>query len=181
MGYAMISYNSNGSEVFGVFTAAGGLLPPEIMDKMLRTIASTLTAAIHDRVHVNGLDSNEQPIGTYTPEYMKVRTNTFKSSKIVRGINKGQARKKYNRTADTKVILSLTRQMEIDMSVCEQNPIKTDYGYAIGYQNDFNFVKMQENEKRYGKPILTKLSKKEEQIIDSIVEKTLNNVSNRGN
>ncbi len=177
----MISYNSNGAEVFGVFTSAGGILPPDVLDKMLRTIASTLTAAIHDRVHVNGLDSNEQPIGTYTPGYMKVRTNTFKSSKIVRGVNKGQARKKYNRTADTKVILSLTRQMENDLSVCEQNPFKTDYGYAIGYQNDLNFVKIQENEKRYGKAILTRLSKKEEKIVDSIVEKTLNNVSNRGN
>ncbi len=177
----MISYNSNGAEVFGVFTSAGGILPPDVLDKMLRTIASTLTAAIHVRVHVNGLDSNEQPIGTYTPGYMKVRTNTFKSSKIVRGVNNGQARKKYNRTADTKVILSLTRQMENDLSVCEQNPFKTDYGYAIGYQNDLNFVKIQENEKRYGKAILTRLSKKEEKIVDSIVEKTLNNVSNRGN
>lgn len=171
----MISINSNGKEFFDAIKADfSKLASKEETDKLLRTIASTLTGVMRDRVHVQGKDANEQQIGTYSPEYMKVRTNNFKSPKIVRGINKGQARKKYNRTADTKVILSLTRQMENDMSICEKNPIKTTYGYAIGYQNELNFEKLTHLEEKYNKKILTKLSKAEEELTNEIVNNFLN-------
>lgn len=171
----MIAFNSNGKDVLDAIKAdIKGKASPQETDKLLRTIASTLTGMMRDRVHVQGKDANDNQIGTYSPEYMKVRTNDFKSSKIVRGVNKGQARKKYNRTSDTKVILSLTRQMENDMSICERNPIKIPYGYAIGYQNDFNFDKLTWLEKKYKKQILTKLSKHEEQVKDEIVNNYLN-------
>lgn len=171
----MIAFNSNGKEVLDAIRAdLQGKASPQETDKLIRTIASTLTGMMRDRVHVQGKDSNENQIGTYSPKYMKVRTNDFKSPKIVRGVNKGQARKKYNRTSDTKVILSLTRQMENDMSVCERNPIKIPYGYAIGYQNDFNFDKLTWLEAKYKKQILTKLSKHEEQVKDEIVNNYLN-------
>lgn len=167
----MISVNSNGEEFFGLVRKdIASLMSKEETDKLLRTIASSLTPVMRDRVHVQGKDSNEQPIGTYSPEYMKVRTGSFKSPKISRGIHKGEVRKKYNRTADRKVILSLTRQMENDMSVCEKNPIKTNYGYAIGYQNDLNFDKLTWLEEKYDKKILTKLSPNEEKLTDEIVK-----------
>lgn len=171
----MIAFNSNGKDVLDAIKAdLKGKASPQETDKLLRTIASTLTGMMRDRVHVQGKDANDNQIGTYSPEYMKVRTNDFKSAKIVRGVNKGQARKKYNRTSDTKVILSLTRQMENDMAICERNPIKIPYGYAIGYQNDFNFDKLTWLEQKYKKQILTKLSKHEEQVKDEIVNNYLN-------
>jgi hypothetical protein len=171
----MIAFNSNGKDVLDAIKAdLKGKASPQETDKLLRIIASTLTGMMRDRVHVQGKDSNDNQIGTYSSEYMKVRTGNFKSSKIVRGVNKGNARKKYNRTSDTKVILSLTRQMENDMSICERNPIKIPYGYAIGYQNDFNFEKLTWLEKKYKKQILTKLSKHEEEVKDEIVNNYLN-------
>ena len=171
----MIAFNSNGKDVLDAIKAdLKGKASPQETDKLVRVIASTLTGMMRDRVHVQGKDSNENQIGTYSPEYMKVRTNDFKSSKIVRGVNKEKKKKKYNRTSDTKVILSLTRQMENDMAICERNPIKIPYGYAIGYQNDFNFDKLTWLEKKYKKQILTKLSKKEEEVKDEIVNNYLN-------
>lgn len=185
----MIAYNSNGSQVLDIIN--GSILKlqsKEENDKLLRTIASTLTAQMAKRVHKDGLDANEKPIGTYSKSYMVVRTGAYKNADVYsRGKNKGknknagisrsgEKRKAYNRTSDTKVILSLTRQMENDLSICVQNPIKTSYGYAIGYQNDFNYDKLIWNEKRYNKKILTELSEKEEDIIDALVLNAIENV-----
>ena len=175
----MIAFNSNGAEVFGVITRdLTALKSPVENDKLLRKIASTLTASMSIRVHEQGKASDGTQIGTYSPEYMKIRTGQYKSSKVVRGINKGQQRKKYNRTSDTKVILSLTRQMENDLSVCEQSPIKTTYGYAIGYQNQLNMEKLENLELKYKKKILTKLSKEEESLIELIVDNAVRNSTN---
>ena len=64
--------------------------------------------------------------------------------------------------------------MENDLVVCEENPIKTSYGYAIGYQNENNYDKLISLETRYKKKILTKLSKTEESVKDEIVNNFLN-------
>jgi len=201
----MIAYNSNASQVIGIIKDdLLNLMSTEKKDKLLRRVASTVTAVMHKRVHTDGLDANENPIGTYSKSYMAVRTGEYQNSeKFSKGKNKGKvknagvytkygvnvggrryfvnisdkgiARKKYNRNSDPKVILSLSRQMEIDLAVCEQNPIKTSYGYAIGYQNDFNYQKLIWNEEKYKKKILTVLSKKEEMVIDEIVKSELEN------
>ena len=171
----MIQFNSNGNQVFDAIKAdIEKKISRDETDRLLRTIASTLTALMRNRVHVQGKDANDAQIGTYSPEYMKVRTDNFKSQKIVRGKKKGQDRKKYKRTADTKVVLSLSRNMENDMAICEQNPFKTTYGYAIGYHKEMNFDKLTKLELKYGRPILTKLSKHEEEIKDEIVQNFLN-------
>lgn len=68
----------------------------------------------------------------------------------------GGTRPKYNRTADTKVILSLTRQMENDLTV-----VATGRGYGIGYLNPENLKKARYCELTYKKKILTKLTKGE--------------------
>lgn len=186
----MIAYNSNASEVLNVISnKLNKAMSEQETDKMLRKIASTLTAVLRVRVHQNGIAADGSKIGTYSPEYMKVRTGQFsnatrvKSGKnkgkskdagvVTRGENKGQQRKKYNRTSDTKVILSLTRQMEQDMTTCERNPIKIPYGYAIGYANEDNYNKLIWNEQRYGKKILTKLSAEEEDLVDIMVENAI--------
>ena len=185
----MIAYNSNARQVLDVVN--GSILKlqsKEENDKLLRTIASTLNAQMAKRVHKDGLDANEQPIGIYSKSYMVVRTGAYKNADTyAKGKNKGknknagisrsgEKRKAYNRTSDTKVILSLTRQMENDLSICVQNPIQTSYGYAIGYQNDFNYDKLIWNEKRYRRKILTQLSESEENTITLLVNNAIENV-----
>ena len=133
-------------------------------DKLMQFLATSMLSEVKVRVHQDGLDSNGQRIGTYSPAYMKVRTGLFSSNDrfkrgknkgktkaggvYTRGAQKGQPRKKYNRTSDTKVILSLTRQMENDMV-----PIPTETGYGIGYTNPFNKTKALWQEATYNKKI----------------------------
>src|SRR6185436_1504106 len=87
---------------------------------------------------------------------------------ISRGPNKGKPRPKYNRTAETKVILSLTRQMENDMSV-----LPSGSGYSIGYNNPDNFQKSQYNEATYKKKIWN-LTEEEKMLAKEIAQQFVN-------
>jgi hypothetical protein len=155
-------------------------------DEMLRTMATTVLGLMKVRIHTDGLDANGNRIGTYSPAYMKVRQGIFTNSGVfskgknkgsikdagvfTKGKNKGQARPRYNRGPDTKVILSLTRQMENDMKV-----IAVDNGYGIGYSNPHNFDKSQWTEatyKRQGK--IFALSSGETDAVTAIAEKFVN-------
>lgn len=151
-------------------------------DPVLRTVALAILPELRHRVHVEGKDSAGNQIGTYSPGYMVLRTGAYKNAdKVSRGPNKGKlknagkytrgldiraygsivedtpkegkARPQYHRSGDTKVILSLTRQMENDLSV-----ISTGKGYAIGYLNPLNLQKAFWNEETYNKKILSKLT-----------------------
>lgn len=131
---------------------------------LLRPIAFGLIDKMTQRIHVDGKASDGGQIGTYSFGYMQVRLGIFNNSEevskgknkgkiknsgvISRGKNKGQPRPKYNRTADTKVIVSLTRQLENDWSV-----IATPKGYGIGFKNPFNLQKMRWVEEGKGKKI----------------------------
>lgn len=84
--------------------------------------------------------------------------------------HEGVSRPRYNRTADTKVILSLTRQMENDTSV-----IATPTGYGIGYLNQFNFQKAMWCEATYKKPILSKLTKEEDDLTFKVADEFTEN------
>lgn len=163
-------------------------------DSMLREIASSVMPMMKDRVHKQGRDADGSPIGTYSKDYMKVRTGNYPETVLKRGKNKGQFRLKkekegqagyftkgpnkgqprprYNRSTDSAVILSLTRQMENDMQV-----IKTDNGYGIGYSNQLNYNKAVWNEIRYKKDIWG-LSVEELNIMESIAERYINNALN---
>ncbi len=79
--------------------------------------------------------------------------------KFLKSEFENKARPTHNRTNDTKVVLSLTRQMENDLSV-----IQSGNGYGIGYLNPDNFKKAQYCEATYKKPILTKLTKEEREL-----------------
>jgi hypothetical protein len=155
-------------------------------DQMLRNMATTITGVMRKRVHEDGKDSSGAQIGVYSESYMKVRTGNYgnsgkyakgknkgelKNSGIyTKGPNKGQARPKYNRTADTKVIISLTRQLENDLGTNESDPIKTGEGYAIGFKNPLNYEKSQKVEKHFKKDIW-KLTSEEEKIVSQIADK----------
>lgn len=133
-------------------------------DPIMREVATSMLGEVHDRIHERGLNSAGAPIGTYSVGYMKVRTGNFgNAQRFVKGKNKGQVknagvfskgahkgepRPNYNRTSDTKVVASLTRQMENDFKV-----VATDKGYGLGYSNDENFNKSQYVEATYKESI----------------------------
>lgn len=177
---AMINYNSNIAVVIKAKLAQIQALKDN-PDPILRTVALAVLPELRQRVHVEGKDSSGGQIGTYSPGYMKIRTGDFQNAgKNDSGFNTkgknsifstktqqpikvkpgkqtaGSLRPRYNRTSDTKVILSLTRQMENDMSV-----VATGKGYGIGYNNPDNLKKARWNEATYKKKILTKLTKEE--------------------
>lgn len=154
-------------------------------DEMLRQVALGILSEIKVRVHKEGKAASGEQIGTYSPGYMKLRTGNYgnaatyqrgpKKGEVkqgassdpgtyTKGINKGQSRPKYNRDGSTKVIFSLTRQMENDLSV-----IAIPNGYGIGYKNAENFNKSQWVEKIYNKPVW-KLSDEEKKIALNIAE-----------
>jgi hypothetical protein len=115
---------------------------------------------------------------------MKVRTGNYVNSghvsrgkdkgKIknagvyVRGAKKGSPRPKYNRTGDTAVILSLTRQMENDLTV-----ISIDNGYGVGYHDSLNFKKAGWAEEKYRKKIFS-LTPEEHTTMLDIAQQAIN-------
>jgi hypothetical protein len=172
---AMIQYTSNVSQVVRLAVKkVEGLAS----DQLLRTVAFAVLPELKKRVHIDGKASDGSQIGTYSPSYMALRTGNYQNAdKHKKGKNKGKnknagtftdrtirlnkqtgtftgedkvgkARPNYHRSNDTKVILSLTRQMENDLSV-----IPVGQGYGIGYSNKFNFQKSQWNESTYRKRI----------------------------
>lgn len=87
-------------------------------DYLLRPVCFDLIDIMTNRIHNNGQAADGGDIGTYSRGYLAVR------------------QKKYNRSSDAKVIVSLTRQLENDWSV-----IATPNGYGIGFLNQFNLQK----------------------------------------
>lgn len=139
----------------------------QLLDKksnMYKELAVVMIPIIHERIHVDGKAADGSQIGNYTPEYMKVRTGIYPTnekykkgkkkgqSKAVgvytKGKNKGAQRPQYNRTSDTKVVLSLTRQMENDYAA-----ILGNISWGIGFNNPINFDKAGWNEETYKKKI----------------------------
>lgn len=97
---------------------------------LLRPVAFDMIDLMTKRIHVDGKDAEEKVIGTYNNRYLELR------------------QKKYSRTSDSKIIVSLTRQLENDWSV-----IATDKGYGVGFLNAFNIQKARWVEENKGKKI----------------------------
>lgn len=95
------------------------------------------------------------------------------ANKFVKTEFEKKARPNYNRTSDTKVIISLTRQLENDYTV-----IATEKGYGIGFKNSHNFQKSQWVQMTYNKRIFD-LTKEEEQYavdyINDLAGEAINN------
>lgn len=160
-------------------------------EPVLRACAIAVIPEMQTRIHKDGKDSSGNQIGTYSPGYMKVRTGDFANSgRLSRGKNKGKLknsgtfteatirldkktgvfsgeekvgtkRPNYQRSADTKVIVSLTRQLENDYAVV---PTENN-GVGIGFNNPLNLQKARWVEETYKKPILTQLTKEEEDLV----------------
>jgi hypothetical protein len=165
----------------------------QLKDKelMLRPVCFDLIELMTKRIHLDGKNSFDQPIGEYTPSYMKVRTGDFanatgkgkkknagtftdrtikldKKTGVFTGEDKvGTARPKYNRTSETKVICSLTKQLENDWNV-----IPTQDGYGIGFLNEINFKKTQWLEQTYPNQFIFALSNSELDYAIKSVEET---------
>lgn len=187
-----------------------GVVTAEIISKLqtlrdreylLRPLCFDIIDKMTKRIHIDGKDATERPIGTYSKGYMAIRTGVFKNSEVYKkGTQKGKAknagtftdrtirlnkengvfsgedkvggaRPQYHRSADPKVIISLTRQLENDWSV-----IATDKGYGVGFLNPLNLQKARWAEATYKKDIF-RLSPAElkfvEMRIGELVKKAL--------
>lgn len=154
----MIEITSNIKEVSArLYRRLLNISTPENLDKLSREIGITLAGEMRERIHERGEDSSGAQIGTYTPAYLRTRQQN------------------YGRTADPKVILSLTRQMENDFTTGINNPdpTKTPDGYGIGFKNDDDFKKSQWAEENYKKPIY-KTTTTEKQFAHTIAEDFVN-------
>lgn len=164
---------------------------------LLRPIALDVIDLMTKRIHLDGIASDGGPIGTYSPEYMKVRTGNFgNSGRFSRGAKKGQAknagvftsrtirlnkqtgvftgeekvgkpRPQYNRSSDTKIIVSLTRQLENDWAV-----VATEQGYGISFLNPFNLQKMKWVEEIKKKKI-SALTDSEQKFVNEQLDKKI--------
>jgi len=121
---------------------------------LLRPVAIEVIPLMTERIHQKGEASDDSQIGTYSSGYLKLR------------------QKKYKRDSSTRVIVSLTRQLENNWSV-----IATQNGYGIGFINPFNLQKARWVEGSKGKTIFS-LSKSEKQYatdrINELVADALN-------
>jgi hypothetical protein len=121
---------------------------------LLRPVAIEVIPLMTERIHQKGTASDDSQIGTYSSSYLKLR------------------QKKYKRDASSKVIVSLTRQLENNWSV-----IATQNGYGIGFTNPFNLQKARWVEGIKDK-IIFNLSKTEQQYaierINELVSDALN-------
>lgn len=131
----------------------GVLSDPE---KLLRPIAFDIIDMMTARIHIEGKASDNELIGTYSDDYLKLRQ-----------------RKKYKRSADTKVIVSLTRQLENDWSVIATE----DNGYGIGFKNSHNYDKMRWVEQMKGKAIAN-LSPDEVTEVETMVAEAIEKILN---
>lgn len=85
---------------------------------LLRPVAIEVLPMITERIHQKGQASDGGEIGQYSNSYLRQR-------------------EKAGRGKSTKVIVSLTRQLENNWSVME-----TQNGYGIGFTNPFNVDKL---------------------------------------
>jgi hypothetical protein len=121
---------------------------------LLRPVAFDMIDLMTKRIHVDGKDAEEKEIGTYNNQYLKLRQN------------------KYNRTTDTKIIVSLTRQLENDWNV-----IATDKGYGVGFLNVFNSQKARWVEAIKGKKIFFLSESEQRYAIERLNELVANALS----
>ncbi len=122
---------------------------------LLRPVAFGLIDKMTHRIHEEGKASDGGQIGNYNKDYLKRRQKP-----------------PYNRKSDSKIIVSLTRQLENDWSV-----IATNKGYGVGFKNPFNLQKARWVEQGKQKEIFS-LSKEEQQYttdyINELVADALN-------
>lgn len=147
-----------------------------IQATVLREIAVSMLPEVRYRIHTDGKAADGSPIGIYSKGYMSVRTGVYKSNDtyskgknkgetkpegvFTKGKDKGKPRPRYNRTADTKVILSLTGEMEKGLEV-----MATDKGFGLGYPFEGNLKKTEYTEATYKKKIFALTSEEKTSVM----------------
>jgi hypothetical protein len=116
-----------------------------------RLLAFGVIDKVTNRIHIEGEASDGGQIGTYNSRYLKLREE------------------KYNRKSDTKIIVSLTRQLENDWAV-----LATDKGYGIGFNNAFNKQKAKWVEERKDRTIFS-LTTTEQEYIQKTAQELVTN------
>lgn len=98
----------------------------KVKDKetLLRPLCFDLVEIMTKRIHKRGENASGTQIGTYSNPYLKYRERGDPKNNVA------------PRGTDSKVIVSLTRELENDWSV-----IGTPKGYGIGFKNVFNLQK----------------------------------------
>lgn len=128
----------------------------KIKDKeyLLRPVCFDLLELMKTRIHEQGKKADGSAIGTYSVHYLRER------------------QKKYKRSSDTKIIVSLTRQLENDWSV-----IATEKGYGIGFKNAFNLDKARWVEVKKGRifSLTSQENKYASDLISKLVDEGLKN------
>lgn len=116
-----------------------------------RILAFNTIDLMTNRIHGEGKAADDGQIGTYNKSYLKLRE------------------RKYNRSSDSKIIVSLTRQLENDWSV-----IATPKGYGVGFLNALNLQKARWVEENKEKKIFS-LSRSEENKLSEVVQELVTN------
>lgn len=122
-----------------------------IKDKeyLLRPVCFDLLELMKVRIHEKGQNSSGSQIGTYNIAYLRER------------------QKKYKRDSSSKIIVSLTRQLENDWSV-----IATEKGYGIGFKNPFNLKKARWVEVKKG--LIFSLTHQENKYAGDLINQLIN-------
>lgn len=126
----MITISSNIGQVASRLTTKLKEFQGSIKDKVLRTVASDQLALVRVRIHQDGKNSEDTPIGTYSSAYLKYRQG-----------------KPFNNTSSEKIVLSLTRYLQNNFVV-----VPTEKGYGLGWiQNEREAPKKKTNRKSKGR------------------------------
>lgn len=112
-----------------------------------RAAALALMPELRHRIHVEGKKTDGSAIGTYSNSYLKLRKS------------------KYNRTSDSTVIASLTRQLENGYILKA-----TENAYTIGNASPYNDEKIQHIEEKYG--AIWQLTEKERELTQIVANET---------
>lgn len=126
------------------------------LDKIQREAYSSLLAEIIYRIHTQGLKGDGNQIGTYTPEYLRLRSGQFKDK-----VKKGKKRILYNRGTDPKVILSLTRHLEKDYAIVQIDANT----YGIEVKSELSAAIIERQEENYGGGIYTLTEEEHKKVI----------------
>lgn len=89
-------------------------------ESVSRSAAVAVMPELRERIHVEGKDEKGGQIGEYTLSYLKLR------------------QRKYNRTSDSKVVASLTRQLENSYIL---GTIGKSYGISVATPLSFDKIK----------------------------------------
>lgn len=116
-------------------------------ERLLRPVCLDVIDMLTQRIHIDGQASDGQAIGTYDEGYLAMRES------------------KYGRLEGSKVVISLTSQLENDYGVAA-----TDKGYGVGFSNVLNFNKAGWVEEHFGKKIFSLTSSEKVQVNSRLAE-----------